>query len=127
MSLLINRCIYSILSTDTNLKSKVGTKIYPLIANENTTFPFIVFKRSSFSVEYTKDGVLEDTTQVDIITASDNYSDSVEIADIIRNTLELKKGTFNNINIKECKLSSADEDYLENTYIQTLSFTIKST
>jgi hypothetical protein len=124
MSLLINKCIYSILSTDNNLKSKVENKIYPLIANENTTFPFIVFKRSSFSTEYTKDGVLEDSTQVDIIVASDNYSDSIEIADIVRTSLELKKGTFNNINIKECKLSSADEDYLENTYIQTLSFTI---
>ena len=41
MSLQIGKAIYHLLSKDSRIKEKVGSKIYPLIVEESTTFPFI--------------------------------------------------------------------------------------
>lgn len=46
MSLQIGKAIYHLLSKDSRIKEKVGSKIYPLIVEESTTFPFIVYKRT---------------------------------------------------------------------------------
>ena len=42
MSLQIGKAIYHLLSKDSRIKEKVGSKIYPLIVEESTTFPFIM-------------------------------------------------------------------------------------
>lgn len=44
MSLQIGKAIYHLLKKDSRIKEKVGSKIYPLIVEESTTFPFIIIK-----------------------------------------------------------------------------------
>mgnify|MGYP000052170365 CR=1 FL=1 len=39
MSLQIGKAIYHLLKKDSRIKEKVGSKIYPLIVEESTTFP----------------------------------------------------------------------------------------
>ena len=47
MSLQVGKAIYNILSNDAKVIDGVGHKIYPLIADTGTTFPFIVYRRTS--------------------------------------------------------------------------------
>lgn len=119
-SLKVGKVIYSLLNGNDSLTNIVGSKIYPIIVEKETTYPFIVYKRSNIIPDYTKDFHFKDEVIVDIICVSNDYSESVEIASIVRNILEDKRLT----DIQSIKLESADEDFIDNAYVQTLSFNL---
>lgn len=125
MSLQIGKAIYEILHSNTDIVTKLNDKIFPLIADVNTSFPFIIYKRTSVVPVYTKDRYSKnESVSVQIVIASDKYFDTVEISDLVRTTLEGKMGTFSGIIISDVRLDSADEDFIEDTFIQTLTFNI---
>lgn len=123
----IGKAVYQILSNDTKVKEMVGNKIYPLIANQGTTFPFIVYKRTGIEPLTSKDKfICNEITSVDVIIASDRYDESIELAELVQDALNGKRGTYSGINIIDINLISADEDYIEDTFIQNLTFNIKT-
>ncbi len=122
-SLKVGKEIYSLLNGSSSLTDIVGSKIYPIIVEKKTTYPFIVYKRSNIIPDYTKDFHFKDEVIIDIICVSNNYSESINIASIVRNILEDKRFA----DIESIKLESADEDFIENAYIQTLSFNLTIT
>lgn len=126
MSILVNKAIAKILNDSIPLKNKVGNNIYALVASENCTFPFVVFKRNNMTVEYNKDGVATNIVDVQVIIGADSYADSVEVAQIVRSELELKKGTFNGVKIIDSKITSVEEDYVNNSFAQSIIFSIKT-
>ena len=126
-SLLIGKYIYKLLSEEEGLSGLVTPKkIFPLIANADTTYPFVVYSRTGLSVQYCKDGLVEDTVEMQIIAVSDNYVESLEVANQIRKTLELRRYKDDDIQIRECKLTSVYEEYMEDAFIQRMNFTIKT-
>ena len=122
-SLKVGKEIYSLLNGSSSLTDIVGSKIYPIIVEKETTYPFIVYKRSNIIPDYTKDFHFKDEVIIDIICVSNNYSESINIASIVRNILEDKRFA----DIESIKMESADEDFIENAYIQTLSFNLSIT
>ena len=119
-SLNIGKAIYTILPTSID----IDKKIYPLIADEGTTFPFIIYKRTGLTPESTKDNTNENVS-VEINIASSNYSESIDLAIKVRKALEHKKGTYSDIAIEDIVIDDATEDYIEDTFIQTLTFKIE--
>ena len=109
MSLQIGKAIYHLLSKDSRIKEKVGSKIYPLIVEESTTFPFIVYKRTNISPNYTK--------------GSYSVNESVTV---VRDALEGRRGNFAGIEINDIRMISADEEYIEDTFIQNITFDINT-
>lgn len=124
-SIEIGKFIYSLLCTDSRLATLVGNKIFPLIVENETTYPFIVYKRSDMKSNYTKDIHLSDDVYIDIICVSENYLSGLEIAGIIIELLEDKR--FKDKGIEKVQSEYANEDYLENAFIQTLGFKITIT
>lgn len=43
--LSIGKVVYNILSSDKSFKEAIGNRIYPLIADEGTIFPFVIYSR----------------------------------------------------------------------------------
>ena len=127
MSIMLGKLIYKLLSND-ELLSQVVTpkKIFPLVANADTTYPFIVYARTSLRVDYCKEGITENSVEFQVIAVSDNYVESLEVANRIRGVLELLRYKDETIYISECKLSSVSEEYMEDAFIQRLIFTIKT-
>ena len=119
-SLKVGKVIFSLLNGNSDLTAFVNNKIYPIIVEKETTFPFIVYKRNNIIPDYTKDFHFKDHVIIDIICVSDDYSGSIDIASIVRNTLEDKRIG----DIQSIKLESADEDYTDDAYVQTLSFNL---
>lgn len=119
-SLNIGKAIYTILQTSID----IDKKIYPLIADEGTTFPFIIYKRTGLTPESTKDNTNENVS-VEINIASSNYSECIDLAIKVRKALEHKKGTYSDIAIEDIVIDDATEDYIEDTFIQTLTFKIE--
>ena len=59
-SLLVGKYIYKLLAEDDVLSTKVTPKkIFPLVANADTTYPFIVYARTGLMADYCKDGTIE--------------------------------------------------------------------
>ena len=102
-SLKVGKEIYSLLNGNDSLTGVVGSKIYPIIVEKETTYPFIVYKRSNIIPSYTKDFHFKD-----------------EVASMVRDILEDKRFA----DIESIKLESADEDFIDDAYVQTLSFNL---
>ena len=127
MSLQVGKAIYNILSNDAKIIDSVEHKIYPLIADTGTTFPFIVYRRTGIEPSDSKDRfIYSENTYVEVVIASDKYNESIEIADLVKDDLQGKKGNYSGINIHDIRMTNADEDYIEDTFIQNLTFNIKT-
>lgn len=124
-SLNIGKVIKDILYQDETLNNLVKNQVFPLIAEENTTFPFIVYRRNSIRKASTKDYVNDEIASVDVVVASDKYSQSVEIAERVRFVLERGEYEGENFSVDNITISNASEQYMQNTYIQTLTFEIE--
>jgi hypothetical protein len=120
-SISVNKYIYQLLISDEKLKELVGNKIYPLVAEESVTFPFIIFTKENAFANYTKDLLTYDTVNISVAIAAVNYFQTVEIAERVRQILENHRdGYFYNI-----LLDNVTEDFAEDTYIQQLQFSAK--
>lgn len=121
----IGKAIYAILSGSTGLTYYVGNKIYPIFAPDETLNPFVVFQRSNNVINYTKDGLLYDEVSLTINVISDNYTECINISEQVRDTLELKVGTYSGVNIYQLLFTGVSEDYGVDGYVSTLQFTLK--
>ena len=123
-SILIGKTIFKLLSNSAELKKYVDKKIYPLIADDGVTYPFIIYYRTSIRNIVCKDGYYEDEVGFSILVVSNSYIESLEIANIVRSIFEKNKLTDT---IYNCKVEDIDEDYNNNAYIQEIDFTCKVT
>ena len=90
----VNKHIYQLLITDSGLTEMVGDKIYPLVAEETVSYPFVIFTKENASGNYTKDFLTYDTVTISIAIAANNYFETVNIAERIRAILENYKDSY---------------------------------
>jgi len=103
-----------------------ANKIFPLIANPDTTFPFIVYSRTNLIPTYTKDLLTDNLVSFVVIVVSDNYVQSLNIANAVRHSLEGYRYQDNDIKIYPIKFDSITEETMEDAYIQRLSFSFNA-
>lgn len=115
-TLNIGKYIYSI------LKQIEGVDVNPLVADNETKFPFMVYKRTSLISSGCKDGYYEDKAIIEVVVVSDKYHKGVEIATKVRELLEVQHTTFEDMEINDTTLILASEDYSNNAFIQRMQF-----
>ena len=125
MRLQTGKAINALLSANEEVTRMVGDRIYPLVSKVDCKFPSIVYQRMSCVPTYTKDGLIAEEQNYSITVLADTYSDSVELADAVRDALELERGTFDGQHIRNIKLTSVNESWVSDTYVQELNFTIE--
>ena len=113
--------IRSLLTADGTLKSLVGSKIYPIVAPEQTEGDFIFYQRGGIKESETKMGTSDMTAIVNIGVISESYERSQQISMAIYQCLE---GNYSG-DIREIRLQDSTEDLVDKKYIQILQFTIK--
>lgn len=123
-SIIIGKTIFAVLSEDEKVKEIVDKKIYPLIAPINTTYPFCVYSRESVNPNYCKDGNHEDSVNVCIIACSNDYTESADLANAIRESLECKYGNINNMVIKQIRVTNVTESFVDDAFLQRIYFNI---
>lgn len=122
----VGNVLCKILTTDEKLKSLIGNKVYPLVANQDTEFPFVVYKREGTIPTNTKDRyTISFDSTIEILAVSDDYDEAVEIASLIGDALKGKKGIIEGINIANIDYESDDEDYIEGAFVQKLIYKIQ--
>ena len=123
--LYFNTAIYSILRDNEEIKKVVGNNIYPVVAPLNTKNPYIVFKRQINTQNDNKDSRYSIVT-IEINVYSNNYQQSIQLAELVKNTLEnVYNKEVEGYKIKYIVSTSIDEDYNEDYYSQTMYFDAK--
>jgi hypothetical protein len=114
--------VYDILVSDAGVSGIVGNRIFPLVAKNATTFPFIAYRRSSVSTGNTKDGPYRYGVVIDVACVGNDYKQGVDMADAVMNALQDKR--FARYDIDSVRLGNASEDYPDDAFVQTLEFLI---
>lgn len=116
----VGQKVYELLTSNDELMRNIDVNnIFPLIAEEGATFPFIVFRRDGITPNYTKKELATETVSLSVFIASKSYAESVKLAELVREILELHKDSYFN----QITLDSVTEDFVEDSYIQELTFT----
>ena len=127
-SILIGKVIYKLLKEDPDLKGYIGSRIFPLVAENDTNYPFITYSRDTiFPSMSTKDGSHEDTCNFSILIVSDEYMNSLEIANICRRIFEKRTIISESMILEYISMTDITEEYSENAYTQRIGFTCKIT
>lgn len=107
------------LLTESNVLGVTG-KIFPLIANPNTTFPFMVYRRIAYQPASNKD-YMGEVVMMEFNIATETYQEGVDIADSVASILQGAKTQL----IENIQLTNVTEMYLQDTYIQNLQVRIE--
>ena len=74
-TLNIGKYIYTTLQQSEDITCKV----YPLVADNDAKYPFIIYKRVNLLSSDVKDGIIQDDVTIEIVVVSDKYSVGVDI------------------------------------------------
>ena len=105
--------------------------IFPIVAPQNSTYPFAVYKRTSLQIANTKDIFnISETADIEIVIISNTYSESIEKAQNVKMYLERLNGKYSTvmneyITIQDIALIDSSEDYNGEAYLQILTFRIE--
>ena len=84
----------------------VSGRVFPIVAELGTEFPYVAYSRTYITPVYTKDYYTEDNVGVEIVVASQDYLESLEIANIIREQFECRRlGLDNEITVDQITLT----------------------
>lgn len=123
-TLEIGKYINNVLVNNQEIQN-LGAKVYPLIADNDAKFPFIIYRRIGLVSYMSKDGIYRDDATIEIKIVSDKYSVGVQLANIVRSLLQRPYAQYADFEINDVTINFASEDFLENAFIQTMQFTLK--
>lgn len=106
-----------------NIGDLVDTHCYPLIADQSTDYPFIIYRSSSTAPNSSKDGIYEWEHNVEISIVDDEYDNCCDIMDAVINRLLAME---DNAPIAEVAIDSISEDFIENAYVKTVNVRLYS-
>lgn len=123
-TLEIGKYINNILANNQDIQD-LDARVYPLIADNDAKFPFIIYKRVGLVSQICKDGTYQDNVTIEIKIVSDKYSVGVQLANIVRSLLQRPYMQYGDFEINDVTIDYASEDFLENAFIQTMQLTLK--
>lgn len=94
-------------------------KIYPIIATMEATFPFLIYRRMSYTPDNTKDYSGE-KVYVEFYVCSSKYSESVDLINMVADTLYRKETEV----IDDIQITNLYEDFIADTYVQYASMEV---
>ena len=102
-------------------------KIYPIAPKSEVTFPFIVYERENVTTYYDKQRAFVTDVDVSIYVLSDDYTESVDIAEMVIRALDKKTAEYDDFEIIDATLSNVPESYVSQTFVQQvkMGFTIR--
>ena len=113
------------LLADMSINDRLKGRIYPVVAEQKTPFPFVTYKRRGVVLESDKDvSYRYGMISVDIIIVGSSYSQSLDIASAIVDEMPDYPMNLDGFDISDIKLANAVEDFQDEAYIQALTFNI---
>lgn len=124
---MIEKAVYSILSSDVGLTDVIGNKIYPSIAPRHIEPPFMVYSVVSSNAVRTKDDPFPLTNYlIQLDTYSENALNAIEVNDLAKRALSRKTGEYGSICIFSTTIDTEMDGYSgeDEVFRKTLRFEI---
>lgn len=86
-----NAVIYNILQNDPQVTALVGTKVYPITAEQTATFPYVVFRKKITPINSKGLATCIDDVEVEINVVDESPDDADNISREIRDSLDNTK------------------------------------
>ena len=111
--------ITRILKEDSDVVSVLDNNIFPIVADQGTSFPLLVYRRTSYRPFDNKD-YTDEAVYMDITIAAETYAQSVDIADKVAECLNRTSTDL----INYISIVNINENYVDDTYVQMISIEI---
>ena len=116
-TLRIGDAIYTILKEFKN--------VYPVKADEGTTFPFIIYRRVSGDNKSSKDGIYSSIANIEVNLVAQSYEESKKKKKKVLQKLEAARGPIAGLDIWTIRMIDSNETWIENSFIQCLKFSVE--
>lgn len=122
-----NKYIREVLAADENLTALVKPENIKVMVLQPTNFPLISIRRSALETVYNKDIPTEDSVTIEITVVANEYSQSMEIAQTVRDILDYKVylNREENVRITEIRFFDCIEETVDDVFVQNLTFQLK--
>lgn len=92
---------------------------YPLVAENTTKFPFIIYKTNMSRPENTKDGIYDWIYNIQVNVVDNKYDTVCDLcSEAVDKLLELDE-------VLDINIESISEDYIEDAYVKEINIIIK--
>lgn len=98
-----------------NIGDLVDTHCYPLIAEQSTEYPFIIYRSSSTAPNASKDGIYEWMHTVEISIVDEEYDTCCDILEAVCNRLLAMD------EVDDVVIDNISEDFIENAYVKNVN------
>lgn len=103
---MIGKAIYGKLSATTAVTAITSTRIYPEMATQDATYPFIVYSVTDTAPTDIKDGVSPlDVVSVSVMMYAESYAVALDLAEKVRAALDRMTGIYDGVNVQSAKFS----------------------
>ena len=111
---MIGKALYGKLSATSAVTALVSTRIFPDMATQDATYPFIVYTNDATQPTDVKDS----TSPLDVVTMSvmiysNSYSQAQDIAAAVRTALDRMTGTVQGVNVQSCRFEGQNSAQME--------------
>ncbi len=107
----IGKHIYARLMASEQFRTLVGTRLYPVAADQGTAMPYVTYHRTALATEYTCDGAGVDTVSVSFRIVAGGYQAATEIAEEIRATLEGVRAAYGESEVRDAEVANSVDAY----------------
>lgn len=112
--------IKEILTNDSEVTKYIKNKVFPIVANNGTDIPFVIYRRFNYEPQSNKDYKGE-SAEFEVRVVANKYEDSVKIADAVGDALN----DYKDNDVEQIRLITSNEDYIDEVFVQTLNFYIE--
>lgn len=107
----IGKHIYARLTASEPLRALIGTRLYPVAADQGTAMPYVTYHRTALATEYTCDGAGVDTVSVSFRIVAGGYQAATEIAEEIRAALEGVRAAYGESEVRDAEVANSVDAY----------------
>lgn len=92
---------------------------YPLVAENTTHYPFIIYRTTQSRPENTKDGIYDWIFNIQVNVVDDKYDTVCDLcSEVVDKLLELDE-------VLDINIESISEDYVDDAYVKEINIIIK--
>lgn len=104
---MTGKAIYAILSTAVPVTGIVSTRIYPDMATQDATYPFVVYSITGILPSNTKDHASQmDEVTASVICYADSYNSVQDLSEKVRAALDGKtRGTYGGVSLQSIRIT----------------------
>ena len=111
---MIGKALYGKLSATSAVTALVSTRIFPDMATQDATYPFIVYTNDATQPTDVKDSASPlDVVTMSVMIYSNSYSQAQDIAAAVRTALDRMTGTVQGVNVQSCRFEGQNSAQME--------------